>query len=169
MQRVFLNSGSPAHLLSILGHCIPVGSQHLLIAGGKGHYINFPDGNFRQRKAWVTCLLSYIKLVGAGTWGHSPKFQAGGWAACPDSVLSVVAVLIPSGCQLYQPALCGYLHCCQFSCLNQESFNASDWDSLRGRIWSIPDNGMVNIGFVVRLFFSIYFKDCWHTWVFLGL
>lgn len=124
-QKKLFCSGSSGHLLSISEHCIPVGSQHILIRR-QGHNICFLDGNFRLS---VTCLLSDSKLAGVGTWGHSPKFQAGVWAACPDSVLSFVAVLIPSVCQLYQPVLRGYLCCCQFSCLNWESFNAGDWDS----------------------------------------
>lgn len=173
LQLIFLKTQRFFILVPLYIHCLSQVMAFLRalstsLVGGRGHYI-FSDGHFRQAKPQMTCLLSDIKLLGVGTWGHSLTFQAGAWAACPGSVLSFAAVLIPSGCQLYQPVLRGYLRCCQFSCLNWESFNAGDWDSWRGRIWSIPDNGMADIVFVVRLCFGVNFKDCWHTWVFLGL
>lgn len=161
-------SASHVHLLPISGHCISVGSQHLL-RGRRGLLYSFSGWISGKERFIVLLVVTHAQLAGVGTGGCSPKFSLGVWASCLVSVLSLVAILNPCGCQLYQSLLHGYLRCYQFSCLSWESFNASDWDSLKERIWSIPDNGMANSSFVLRLFFSTYFKDCWHMWVFLGL
>lgn len=144
-------SGSLVHLLPVSGHSTPVDSQHLL--SGKKGPLYFFRWAFQAGKAKDDWPVVRHKTSWSRNLRALSRFP-GWWLSCL-SRLSVIfaAVLIPSGCQLCQPVLRGYLCCCQFSCLNWESFNAGDWDSWRGGIWSIPDNGMADIVFVVRLMF----------------